>query len=166
MATVRIRNAVQQDAEILAYIQTESWKAAFGRILTPECLKKYTDREKAEAMYRKVLGENHVRLKIESVDQRPHGICGWGKCRGKSGKTTAELICIHSLADGWNHSYGSVMMQNVLEEMKEEGFSEVILWVFEDNWRARRFYEKHGFKEGVERKNTFGAWERMYRKHL
>ena len=34
-----IRRATAGDAQILAYIQTESWKAAFQNILEPEDLK-------------------------------------------------------------------------------------------------------------------------------
>ena len=45
-----IRRATAGDAQILAYIQTESWKAAFQNILEPEDLKQCTNLECATAM--------------------------------------------------------------------------------------------------------------------
>ena len=35
--------------------------------------------------------------------------------------------------------------EHILQEIKSAGFKQVGLWVFEQNIRARRFYEKHGF---------------------
>lgn len=50
-----IRRATAGDEQILAYIQTESWKAAFQNILEPEDLEQCTNLERATAMYQKLL---------------------------------------------------------------------------------------------------------------
>ncbi|WP_419496194.1 GNAT family N-acetyltransferase [Faecousia sp.] len=42
----------------------------------------------------------------------------------------AELICIHSLPENWHKGYGRQMMNRVLKDIKENGYSEVFLWVF------------------------------------
>ena len=54
------------------------------------------------------------------------------------------------------------MMQHVLSEMKKDGYNEVMLWVFEKNIPARRFYEKHGFVFTDKRKEFCNAVEVMY----
>ena len=51
MAELSIRKAVSGDEQVLAYIQTESWKAAFAGILSPEELVRCTNLEKAELTY-------------------------------------------------------------------------------------------------------------------
>ena len=43
------------DEELLAYIQTESWKAGFKDILNDDVLQKCTQIDKAIAMYRRLL---------------------------------------------------------------------------------------------------------------
>ena len=58
------------------------------------------------------------------------------------------------------------MMEFLLEKIKSAGYRQVILWVFEENVRARRFYEKHGFVMTEHRKNHFGADEVLYQKSL
>ena len=57
----------------------------------------------------------------------------------------AELIAIHSLPENWHKGFGSMMMDKVLSDIKDAGYSEVMLWVFTGNNRARAFYEKKGF---------------------
>ena len=58
------------------------------------------------------------------------------------------------------------MMAHVLSEMKEAGFSNAALWVFEANIRARRFYEKLGFTPTGDRKADYSAPEMLYTKGL
>ena len=48
-----IRKVRQGDEKALAYIQTESWKAAFGDILSPDVLENATDLTRATAMYKR-----------------------------------------------------------------------------------------------------------------
>ena len=166
MDNIRLRKAESGDEKILAYIQTESWKAAFSEILSAEELIRSTDAKKAEKMYKNVLKQNFVNLFIEFVDEKPHCIAGWSENRSELGAGTAELICIHSLCDKWHRGYGSVMMRHILDEIKEAGYSKVILWVFEKNLNARRFYEKHGFELSDLRNQSHGAVEVMYSKRL
>lgn len=166
MSAVDLRPAAPGDAKTLAYIQTESWKAAFAGILSPEELARRTDPEKVKAMYERILSDPAVHLSIETLGGDPHCIAGWSRSRGVRGENTAELICIHSLPDGWRRGYGSVMIDHVLSEIREQGYEEVILWVFEQNHRARSFYEKHGFTLTDQTQKGVGPVERMYMKKL
>ena len=50
-----VRKVRRGDEETLAFIQTESWKAAFKDIISPETLKKCTDKETSKAMYREII---------------------------------------------------------------------------------------------------------------
>lgn len=166
MANITLQKAHKGDEKILAYIQTESWKAAFSGILPPEELARYTELQRAEEMYKRVLEKGQVQMLIEFVDGSPHGIAAWGQNREDSNPDCAELICIHSLQDKWRRGYGSVMMQQLLAEMQRAGYAEVVLWVFKANTRARNFYEKHGFILTDRKKQDFGPTEVMYQKIL
>ena len=91
------------------------------------------------------LDENKGNGYLLSVDGNPHCIAYWDAARDVEFTGKAELICIHSLPDNWHKGYGSQMMDRVLKDIKEAGCSEVVLWVFRDNLRARAFYEANGF---------------------
>lgn len=151
---------------VLAHIQTESWKAAFVNILSPEELERCTDLQRAEQMYHNVLRREGCNMAIEFVADHPHCIAAWGKNRCDLGDAVGELICIHSLQDNWGKGYGSAMMQYVLAALQKEHYGSVILWVFEANTRARRFYEKHGFVLTEQKKLANGIAELMYMKRL
>lgn len=166
MDNVTIRKAVPGDEAVLAYIQTESWKAAFADILPADELTRCTDLQKTEQMYHNILQREGCNMAIEFVADHPHCIAAWGKNRCGLGDTVGELICIHSLQDNWAKGYGSAMMHHVLAELQQQGYDSVILWVFEANTRARRFYEKHGFSLTEEKKLINGIAEVMYRKSL
>ncbi len=166
MYNINIRSAHWGDENILAYIQTESWKSAFSDILPAETLKQLTDMKRIEEMYSRVLSNPNIHMSIEEIDGKAHCIAAWGKNRCNLGENVAELICIHSLPDKWHKGYGSIMMEKLLSDMKEQHFSEVILWVFEKNLSVRKFYEKHGFVLTEHTQNSFGAAELMYSKSL
>ena len=166
MDHIKIRLAVPGDERVLAHIQTESWKAAFADILPPEELARCTDPDKATEMYRQVLARHFCHNAILYVDGKPHCISAWGKNRSSLEDSVGELICIHSLRDNWAKGYGSAMMAYVLDFLRQEQYESVILWVFKDNRRARRFYEKHGFAPTGQQKETNGIVEIMYRKNF
>ena len=164
--SVFIRKAIPGDEQVLAYIQTESWKAAFAGILSPEELDRCTNLQKTEQMYRDVLRWDGCKMAIAYADGQPHCIAAWGKNRCDLGDAVGELICIHSLRRNWAKGYGSAMMAYVLAQLRQERYESVILWVFEDNIRARKFYEKRGFELTEQKKLANGVAELMYRKTL
>ena len=166
MDNVKIRKAIPGDEQVLAYIQTESWKAAFVDILSPEELERCTNLQKAEQMYHGVLRREGCNMAIELVNDNPHCIAAWGTNRCDLGDTVGELICIHSLQNNWAKGYGSAMMEYVLAQLQQANYESVILWVFEENSRARKFYEKHGFELTSQTKTYNGIIEVMYRKKL
>lgn len=164
MDNVFIRKAISGDEQVLACIQTESWKAAFAGILSPEELVRCTDLQKAEQMYHGVLRREGCNMAIELVNDQPHCIAAWGTNRCDLGDTVGELICIHSLQNNWAKGYGSAMMEYVLAQLQQANYESVILWVFEANTRARKFYEKHGFERTEQKKMANGIAELMYMK--
>ncbi len=163
---IKIRKARNGDEKTLAYIQTESWKSAFADIISADELKKYTDIAKAETMYENVLKSRYAEISVLEIDEKPHCIAAWSKARNPEFLDSAELICIHSLCDNWGKGYGTMMMNHILDEIKNSEYNSVVLWVFEKNTRARSFYEKHGFVLTGNTQTAYGAVEVMYLKNL
>ena len=152
------------DEEILAYIQTESWKAAFKDILDEETLKQYTQLDKAREMYKTLLQQNSRKGYLLKLEGEPHCMAWWGASRDEDMPDYAELICIHSLQNRWRKGYGRKMMDRVLQDMKADGWEKAMLWVFEENLRARAFYEALGFAANGKKKEFLGATELCYEK--
>ena len=117
-------------------------------------------------MYQRLLEGNIGNGYILSVNGKPHCLAFWNAARDADSEGKAELIAIHSLPDNWRKGYGSRMMDHVLEEIRQSGFSEVVLWVFRDNTNARAFYESKGFKLTGISKPALGTEEVLYARTL
>ncbi len=161
-----IRKVQQGDELNLAYIQIESWKAAFQDILSAEILQQATDLTHATAMYKQLLDENIGNGYILEVNSQPHCIAWWGKARDNDMSDYAELICIHSLQDNWRKGCGTQMMNRIMDDMKAAGYDKVMLWVFTNNVRARKFYESCGFVTYGKVKPCFETEEICYERKL
>ena len=161
-----IRKVQQGDELNLAYIQIESWKAAFQDILSAEILQQATDLTHATAMYKQLLDENIGNGFILEVNSQPHCIAWWGKARDNDMPDYAELICIHSLQDNWRKGCGTQMMNRIMDDMKAAGYDKVMLWVFTNNVRARKFYESCGFVTYGKVKPCFETEEICYERKL
>ena len=162
----QIRTVRPGDEERLAYVQTESWKAAFWEIVPAEILAECTALEPAIAMYRRLLNEGFGNGYLLELDGKAHCIAWWSEARDKDSAGCAELICIHSLPENWRKGYGSAMMERVLTDVKKAGYETLVLWVFEKNTRAVRFYESFGFVPSEKKRPSLGAVEEMYCKAL
>lgn len=160
--SVRIRRVMVGDEKRLAYIQTESWKEAFREIVPADILAKCTDIGRATEMYKQLLEENKGNGYILELEEKPHCMAWWDAARNRDMDGFAELICIHSLKDNWRKGYGKMMMKKVLDDVKRAGYSKIMLWVFDNNIRAIRFYEAFGFAASGRKKPSLGAMEEMY----
>ena len=57
----------------------------------------------------------------------------------------SEIWAIYLVEAFWGKGYGKEMLDFAINVLENAGHKQVCLWVFEENHRARRFYEKHGF---------------------
>ena len=83
---------------------------------------------------------------------------------------TGELYTIYVLPERWGTGSGRDLMRAAVGRLRGRGFERALLWVLEDNPRARRFYERAGWAADGARKaeERFGvrAPEVRYRKHF
>ena len=68
-----------------------------------------------------------------------------------------ELYLIYLLKNYWGQGIGKALWLKALEDLKEKGYQEAMLWVLEDNTRAQRLYEAAGFKsDGAKKTESLG----------
>ena len=65
----------------------------------------------------------------------------------------SELYAIYLLPSAWGTGLATPLAEAALADL-----ADVVVWVLEDNPRARRFYERLGFtSDGTTREETFGS---------
>jgi ribosomal protein S18 acetylase RimI-like enzyme len=55
----------------------------------------------------------------------------------------------------WGHGIGAQLYRTALRDLTERRFPEATLWVLEGNTRARRWYERLGWRPSGKRKTTY-----------
>jgi GNAT superfamily N-acetyltransferase len=68
----------------------------------------------------------------------------------------AELYALYVAPAWWSTGTGRALMKRVLSEVRGEGYPRMTLWVLEENARARRFYERSGFRVAGEKHVLYG----------
>lgn len=151
---INIRRAEYNDLKSLAAIQTLSWKSAFSDILSDSTLNKYTDLEKCVKILENAYNSGNGYMYIGSMNETPCAELFW--CRGRELERSAEIVALHSIRESWGCGVGKAIMDKAMEDIFNNGFEKVYLWVFDQNKRARRFYEKYGFvSDGTRRISVF-----------
>ena len=147
-----VRNAEFEDIVQAGHIMSVSFRTAFLDFVTKKTLDACAQEDKCIALLEDVFREGKMHFLMGGNS----GMLVWQKVR-----ESAEIIAIHSLPESWGTGLGHIMLE---EALKQIGEATVFLWVFKENKRARRFYEKHGFRwDGTERVSEFdGALEVRY----
>lgn len=163
-----IRSAQFSDAAALADTLCCSWSAAFSEILTAEDLAKNVKLQKRTEMFEDILKIDGIHNIIAIDGKNPCGFCSYGKSRDNDPSDYGEIIAIHTKPEYWGKGVGKALMDRALLELRRQGYSQVILWTFERNSRARHFYEKYGFvNDGMIKDSGFAnAKETRYRLEL
>ena len=55
------------------------------------------------------------------------------------------LRTLYVVPDHWNTGVGTALHDHALERLRAHGNSTAKLWTLEENWSARRYYEKRGW---------------------
>lgn len=70
------------------------------------------------------------------------GTAGFRKSRWEKNSDYGEIVSIYFLPDYIRKRYGRLLLNKCIEELKQYWFSKVLLWVLEDNHRAKKFIKK------------------------
>jgi GNAT superfamily N-acetyltransferase len=124
-----------------------TWQDAYTHVFPPAQLAGQSVKQRTEAWRGFMSGDRERRATF--VAARAGEIIGFadvGPSRDPdTSETTAELYAMYVLASEWGRGAGPALMDASLEALRALGFREAILWVLDDNPRARRFYERAGW---------------------
>jgi dihydropteroate synthase len=142
-----LREATPADADALAEIQVDSWRAAYRGILPQSVLDALAPGEQAQAFIRAMAG-GRVRIWIVEARGRIQGFAVAGPCRDETEgpEGTGEVEAIYLLPQAWGQGLGRSLLARAEADLADRGFAQAVLWVLERNARARRFYEAAGWE--------------------
>ena len=138
---VQIKQLLPDDisfSEDLANILIAAWRCGFRDILPKDTIEKYTQSEPCTQMFRQLIASGIGNLYLARMDGRSVGLLYW-----LPEEESARIEALLTVPEVWGKGIAAALMERALADASS--YSEVTVWPFAQNKRARRFYEKHGF---------------------
>jgi RimJ/RimL family protein N-acetyltransferase len=143
-----VREARVSEAAAVASVQVRSWQSAY-RGMIPDSVLDNLSVEARTSMWERLIPSGGVRVALEGDEVV--GFASAGPSRDPDAKF--ELYAIYLLPSVWSTGLGAELAKASLGDEPD-----VIVWVLEENERARRFYERLGLRpDGVTRTETEGS---------
>ena len=146
MMGISIRYVNTGDIDSLATIHSRSLQTAFKGMVADEILDTAFSFERRKSGFTRELNEGRPTTAIMFDGDNGVGLLSFGFSRYIDiEEDTIELWRIYLVPEVWGTGVGQELFNWGIDEIRKLGYKRVILWVLEENLRARRFYEKHGF---------------------
>jgi GNAT superfamily N-acetyltransferase len=131
-----IRPGTPADAEAVARVHVRAWQVAYAHVLPAERLAELSIERRADQWR-----EWPPLVAVANGDVV--GFVSIGTSRDDH--AAGELFAIYVDPERWSTGVGRELIAAGEERLRELGHANAILWVLEDNPRARRFYERAGW---------------------
>lgn len=150
-----IRFATPADAEAVAAIHVDGWRAAYRGIVPDDHLAALSKEERAAGWRRGITADARSLLVFDDG-----GIRGWlasGRGRDDDAAGAAEIYALYVDPNHWRQSIGGALLARAEEDLWSRGFDHAVLWVLERNLPARAFYARAGYvDDGRTKTASFG----------
>lgn len=138
---MEIRYIIKEDNPFeISKIYESSWKYAYKGMIPQAYLDSIPAGQWANNIYK-----SGLKSLVLIEDGRMIGTASFCRSRWERYSDYGEIVSIYFLPDYIGKGYGRLLLNKCIEQLKQDGFSKLLLWVLEDNHRARKFYEKNGF---------------------
>lgn len=140
---MQIRRVRLEDVAAVAEVHVRTWQAAYQHVFGAERLAGI-DPSARERFARRFATDADYDAFVAEDDGRIVGFVACGTAEGEAQQR--ELFAIYVLPEAWGTAAAPGLMRAAVEAMRDRGAPDAILWVLDDNPRARRFYEREGWR--------------------
>ncbi len=156
-----------EDVDGVATVHVEAWQTAYRGVMADDFLD-LSGGAVAE-YWSMVAWRRDGNAFVARREGRITGFAAVGDHR-KDDIGVGELYVLNVAPEHWGTGVGTQLLHRAQERLHQLGFSDVVLYVATENARARRFYEREGWRDdGIDEVEEFGGEpveERRYRRRL
>ena len=161
---IQIREATPTDAPGIARVHVDAWRSSYAGVVPEEILSglSYSERE---TLWDDILTSPDTDRRCfvaETRDAQDAKIVGFASAGQESDDHEGyegEIYAIYLLEDFQRIGLGRRLFQSAAKRLLDDGIKSMLLWVFEENHRARRFYESLGGELVARKDVTIGGAE-------
>lgn len=143
---IHIRQATPDDAVGIARVHVDSWRSSYAGIVPQEILSGLSYDER-QTLWNDILNPLRADTRCfvaETQEAEIVGFAGGGLASKGSEAYEGEIYSIYLLQDYQRKGLGRRLLLAVAERFHDDGIGSFLLWVFEENYGARQFYESLG----------------------
>jgi GNAT superfamily N-acetyltransferase len=154
---VVLREANDADAEAIAAVHVGTWQAAYRGLVPDDYLDALDLHSRVQAYRQSRMFEDADRpMWVAECAGTIVGFVGVGASRDEP--DVGELYSIYVSADRWGTGAGRALMIRGVDWLRSR-YAQATLWVLEGNERARRFYERGGWRlDGTTKDDDRGSF--------
>ena len=154
---MNVRYAKSMDARGIATVHVVSWQHAYRGIF-PDSFLDSLSVDNREAYWRDAITKGQSNILVYALEDTVIGFSSFGPSRDTDvdPKNVGEIYAIYFGPQHWSKGFGAILAAETLKVLGAAGYSEITLWVLNDNQRAIRFYQKLGFAaDGTQKEDTW-----------
>ena len=162
-----IISATFDNVSDLGYVHALAWQASHRNLVSDELLSNFTPQNRTEVFEHAMLHSTE-QFFIAYLDNLPIGMIILNPAPDEAQDLCiGEVKSIYFLPEYLGQGYGKELMDFGVSQLKEWNKTKIILWVLQDNHRARNFYQKYGYEhDGVTKAVTLGVDKYVMRYQL
>jgi ribosomal protein S18 acetylase RimI-like enzyme len=144
---MKVREATIQDADAIATVHFESWRAAHSDILPPDYVAQNSLDYRRQRWPDILSSSDGFHIVLEDDQGAVVGFSSLGPLRDHDNVLgdASELKAIYLLPEYQGAGHGR-KLYDAMEKRARQFTKSMVLWVFAGNVSARRFYESLGFE--------------------
>lgn len=152
MAEPVLREAGRADIPALARLAQDTYIETFGTLYQPEDLAAFFEEALSEAAITAEMADPRVAYRVIEADGQLIGYCKVGPLKVPAEPTgpALELRQLYLRQSAQGLGLGDALMAWAMSEARARGAQWFYLSVYSENYRAQRFYRRHGFEHGGE----------------
>ncbi len=143
-----IRKANISDASAIAHIRIDSWRTAYKGLIPDSFLNGLDYKMQENKVMNRINGTDKNFTSNILVYEEENEILGYtyyGKALDSlNDKYQGEVVALYVRPDKKRNGIGTQLINKVKELLKEEGYSNMIIWCLKGNDPSVRFYEHVG----------------------
>ncbi len=141
---VFIRQAQISDVKAIARVIADSWKAAYGELISDDDMKLFTNLPRREDMLKSRLLKGDI-IYVIILKGEITGVCSSHRYESDDFTDTAEIDQLYLAPSAIGNGMGGRLLRFALNSFLQIGFKRAVLFVMEGNIRAEGFYGHMGF---------------------
>ncbi len=144
MSTFTVREARIDDAWEIARVHVRAWQEAYRGIVPDDRLEALSVNRRAENWSERF--RHGLTGRFTYVADGDGELAGFCTVREEDAAEGREVVSLYVDPGVQRRGVGTALLYRALDRLRDEGWTEVRLWVFAANRAARAFYARHGFE--------------------